>query len=626
MKLQMRFSVRTVTMAVFAAVVGFSYAIVSQASPSVANLNPVLGSRALGSGTIRLLAPAYTSNSADADLGDALFGSAFTRYVTATGGIRPYVFSGAGLPAAPSTLTVDPSGIITGLISSSGAPSTITFTVFVSGSKENDINNSISPTGQRLFHLAMFPTGSQVFRFSHDHLNNGVLGQSYVAKVDTIGGKGFVKTTIVAGSVTLNGIQIGTGNSLEDSLGLSFAYDGTLYGRPLKTGLVAFRVHAVDASRRVAKDRSNSVDDQLYSFNVEDARVTASDATVLAVSVKGDTAIVNGDTVKFKAYMNLGGRNTTDLVSQISSNGTITKIDSRFAVIFGGNTYVGYFNSSGKVLNQLGGPLIFPDGTALKCTVDSVNGTITGQLLRANVAAGLNAAGLTNLSTKRIGFAILVHNILVACDTIEFTTKHIGTKYALNYSLGKLGRPLGGVFQVYDVRGSDGPDIAGNPGDAWTAKFLIAPRFGIDSLENESTPGYDNINNISVRIGTNFVQTTPVVIDPNDPSKNGFKIKPKDGSIYLATTDPVFNTFLNVLTINPATSTGLLVTKNLDINTTGMPQGKSQTTATRNFYNMAIDINRGSANDPFSGEDAKSVLAVPTNNKWVDRNTKRPKP
>ena len=585
-------------MAVVTAMFGFSYSIVTQADSAKSTFQ--VQPRAVGSTTIRILAPAYTPIPTDFDLGDALFGTVITRYVTATGGLRPYNFSAPGLGGllgATSTLSVLTSGCVLGSAAFSTTQANLTFTVSVTGSTETDVNNTPVPSSNQTFHLTLFPTGAQLFRFANDHLNNGVLGQPYIGKVDTIGGKGTVKYTIVPGTVTLNGLQVGTGNSLEDSLGLSMSIDGTVYGKPLQTGLVTFTAQATDSIKRIAKDRTNSIPNQVFAFNIEDTRITATDATTLSISVKGDTSKLNTDSLKFHAFMNLSGANTTGLKNQ------------QFAFIFGGNTYVGFMNDSGVVGTQLGAPLVFPDGTLLKAKVDSVNGTITGTLTRANLTQGLDAVNIVNRSTKRVGVNIQIRNMVVASDTIDFQTKHVGTHWALDYNIGRIGQLLGGTFQVYDARGSDAFDIAGNPGDLWITKFLIAPRTGIDP-----TAGFTDLNNIVVRIGAKFSQTILA---------SGLKTK-SDGSINLAA--PGQGAAVKSLQINASKFTGMLTTNPLSLNTTGLPQSTDTVLGKTNFFNLAVDINRNAGAASFNGEDAKAILKVPVSKKWVDRNTKKPKP
>ena len=585
-------------LAVVTAMFGFSYSIVTQADggKNTFRVEP----RAVGTTTIRLLAPAYAPIPTDFDLGDALFGTVITRYVTATGGLRPYNFSGptlAGLLGAASTLNITTAGCVMGSASFATVQTNLTFNVDVTGSTETDVNNTPVPTANPVFHLTLFPTGAQLFRFANDHLNNGVLGQSYIAKVDTIGGKGTVTYSIVPGTVTLNGAQVGTGNSLEDKLGLSMSIDGTVYGRPLQTGLVTFTAQAKDSIKRIAKDRTNSVPNQVFAFNIEDTRITSTDSTILSLTVKGDTSKLNADSLKFQTFMNLSGTNTTNLKNQ------------QFAFIFGGNTYAGFMNDSGVVGTQLGAPLVFPDGTVLKAKVDSVNGTITGSLTRANLTQGLDAVNIVNRTTKRVAVNVQIRNMIVASDTIDLETKHVGTKWSLQYNIGRIGQLLGGTFQVYDVRGSDAFDIAGNQGDAWITKFLIAPRTGIDD-----TAGFTDLNNIAVRIGKNFSQT---VLAAN--LKTG-----ASGSLNLAT--PGQGATLKSLQINPRKFTGMLTTNPLSINTTGLPQSTDTLLGVTNFFNLALDVNRNAGSASFNGEDAKAILKVPASKKWIDRNTKKPKP
>ncbi len=521
MKLQFRFVARSIAIAFFMAVLGFSYAVVTQADNSAASSRAV-SPRVVGTQTKRFLNAAYTPIPTDFDIGDACFGSFISRYVTATGGLRPYVFSASGL----SGVKVLDSGRFTGDAPTPGGLAQSMFTVTVADSTQTNITGPAPVATTSTFHIEYFNSGSQLFRFAVDHLNDGVLGQAYISKVDTISGKGVVTYSIVPGTVTLNGVPVGTGDSLQDAVGLSMSSDGTVFGRPLRTGLVTIHAHAVDAKKRIALDRTNSTPDQFLQFNIGDSSVTTTDSTILAVSVKGDTSLFNTDTVAFSAFMNLSGVNTTTLRGK------------SFAFFIGGSTFEGFLSQAGAIVNIHGGQLIFPDGTLMTGIVDSVNGTVKGKLTRASLTNSLNATGLVNRSFVRYGIGLIIAEQLIATDTVEFSAKHVGNKYTLDYSIGKIGAPMGGGFQIFDVRGSDGLDIAGNQGDAWITKFLISPRYGIDD-----TAGFDNLHDITVRIGSNFTQVLPVYDKVNSPNTPG--VTSKNGSIVLA--GPVFGASVSQL-------------------------------------------------------------------------------
>jgi hypothetical protein len=585
---------RTLALALFSSMLGFCYSISTQAdssAPAGARSADGAAARLIGSSTLRFLAPVDTLVPTDFDLGDACYGSIITRYITATGGLRPYSFISPNiinLTGAQSTLVVLPAGCLMGSATSSTPATDLIFQVTVT-----DATAPTARTSTKRFHIGLQICGAQTFKFAHDHLNTGQLGQSYMSKLETLGGKGTVTVSVVPGTVTINGAQLGTGASLE-SLGFSVAADGTVYGRPLRPGLVGFTAHAVDAKRRIAKDRTNAVNDQAVLFNVEDTLISATDNTFLKVSVTGNTAHGNQDSVRFQAFMNLGGR------------GLITQKGAPFTLMIGGNSFSGFTDFSGNLKNQLGGRLIFADGAILEAVVDTVNGTIQGHLTHANLSTNLDAANIQNRSTRRYACAILLCNTVIASDMIEFTTRRTNNRYSLNYNIGRIGQTLGGGFQVFDVRGSDASDIAGNPGDAWTTRFLMIPRFGVDS-----TAGFDALQSIRVRIGTNFTQLL---------SLSELKIS-GNGSIVLAA--PGLGASLKQFKFNPRSFSGQLITNPLSAATTGLLQSSDVNVPATTFFDLAIDVNR-TAGASFSGEDAKAIIPLGLRHKWIDRITKKP--
>src|SRR5207244_2506349 len=126
-----------------------------------------------------------------------------------------------------------------------------------------------------------------------------------------------------------------------ETIGLSMARDGTIYGKPLEPGLVSFKAHAVDANNRVANDRTNTVPDQVITFNIEPNQLASVDLTSTQISIKGDTGKNNKDTVKFKGFINLNGSAISSLRFSI------------FTLRIGPVSYSGMFDVNGKVVNRL---------------------------------------------------------------------------------------------------------------------------------------------------------------------------------------------------------------------------------------------------------------------------------
>ncbi len=330
------------------AALGFTFALATSRS---VDAPAAAGSRIVGSSTLRFMNAIIADNNPPTpdvfDLGDAAYGSFITRYVSAAGGVRPYRFSGSSslnaLLAPGSTLHLGGGGCLMGTVV---APTVLNgFAVVVTDSTGTIIQ---SATGS--FVLNMIAAGNGTFRFAMTQLNNGILGQSYISKVECVGGNAPIVYSVLPGTLTVNGAQVGVAAGLE-AIGLSMASDGTVFGRPLVTGQVSFTAHAVDALKRVARNRANSAIDQVMTFNIEENSIIATDSLIVNCTAKGDQGKANKDSLSFSGYINLSG------TSNFALNGT------DFALKIGGASVEGRFNEKGQVVNQKGGPVVFADGS-----------------------------------------------------------------------------------------------------------------------------------------------------------------------------------------------------------------------------------------------------------------------
>ncbi|HYF51661.1 MAG TPA: hypothetical protein VEJ63_19760 [Planctomycetota bacterium] len=595
--------VRSIACGLVLAVAGFAYAFAT--SRSIDAPAPQAGSRAVGTSTLRFMNAIANINTPpapnDYDLGDACYGSFITRYITVTGGVRPYRYSGSdslnALLFPGSTLSVGNAGCVMGtVVSPSSLSPFVIQATDSSGTFVQQVNGN--------FFLNMQACGNGVFRFAVSAINNGILGQSYISKLEVLGGNAPVVFSIQPGSLTVNGAQVGVGAGLE-AIGLSMGEDGTIKGRPLVTGLVSFTARATDRLRRIATGRASATVDQVITFNIEDTSVTSTDGLALSVNVKGDLGKANKDSLKFTATMNLSGSGAAVL------NGT------DFSIKLGGATISGIFNVKGQATNSRGGPLVFADGSRLKMSVNPRSGQIKGNLTKANLGRLLGAESLQDRGTKRLGMSMELCDFVIHCDTIEFATRIKGNKFAMDYKLGKVGRPLGGAFLITSTRGKDGADIAGNLGDAWDSRFIFIPRFGIDA-----NAGLDALTAIRVRIGSRFVFTIPASSLSNS-GKGAIKLQPTK------TKAPVVSKF----TLDPRKFTGSLQTTVISQFITGIPQAKVAVDAGRNSanYNLGIDLDRSGNNADLIGEYGKQIFtplkgpgstkagAGRGQNKWVDQ-------
>jgi hypothetical protein len=78
---------------------------------------------------------------------------------------------------------------------------------------------------------------------------------------------------------------------------------------------------------------------------------------------------------------------------------------------------------------------------------------------------------------------------------------------------------------------------------------------------------------------------------------------------------------VSILSINPQSFTGTMITYPIDVVTTGLPQSTVPNVAKNLFFfDFGIDVNRSGGNASFSGEDGKFLF--PNNlfaGQWIDR-------
>ena len=600
-------------MALVMGAVGFCYATATCTAVSSRSVDaPEAGPRLVGSTNLRFTNPLATAQNypgiplgpKDFDLGDACFGTIIQRYVTVAGGVRPYSFSSIDLLTVlgnNSSMVFGISGYAFGSIAATSAQP-FKFTVKATDSTGSSAHQSATGT----FHMNTMLCGGGIFKFCVDNINNGQVGLNYIGQIEAMGGIGAVKYSVIANTLQLNGLPAGTNGALE-SLGLSLAADGSIYGRPLLSGQVSFKAHAVDSLNRIAKDRSNTILDQVVTFNIEQNGLTSTDYTTLYCSVRGDQSRANKDTIKFSGLMNLQG------------NGSPSLRFTTFVFRLGNVVVKGNIDSSGHIVTQVGNKTLkLPDGSVFSGRVDPRTGLITGALSKATVARILNNSAVTGQGITRLAFGLIVSNNVLAADTLEFSTRMVGDKLQMDYRMSKSGQPLGGSFQIVSALGKDASTLSGTKGDAWKVKFMIVPRFGIDT-----NPGLDALASINVRIGQNFVQKIPAT---QLTSTN-------NGSISLL--KPAIKTGVSKLKIDGHKFIGQLETFSLDtLQTFISPAADVQQPAlspasfpnagvppsgfTNTDFDLGIDMNRTGNNASFTGEYGRFIMGVPNRSSWVD--------
>jgi hypothetical protein len=590
---------RTLALGLVLAIAGFSYATSSSVDSRSTDVAPEeAGARRVGSGNLRFTNVRLPSGVYD--LGDACYGSAVNRYITMAGGVRPYSFQSPDLlnfllrgnSTTNSSLTLGASGELLGTIAQNVIPPPIVFTVI-----GVDSTGSMQQTISATFQLNVMLAGGGQFHFAVDNVNNGQVGLNYISCVETMGGVGTVNVSVIPNTLTVNGVARGTTGGLE-TIGLSMSRDGTIYGKPLEAGLVSFKAHATDSLNRIAKDRTNTVPDQVVTFNLEPNQLASVDMTMTQLSIRGDTGKNNKDTVKFKGLVNVRGAQTNGFRFSI------------FTLRIGPVSFSGQFDVKGNVVNRQNKKIINADGSQFRAKIDSHRGILTGNISKATIVNILSSATtITDHGSAVFAGGMALSANVVAADTMKFSTKKRGTKIGLDYQLGKLGQPLAGGFQILSVAGKDGKTITGTPGDAWFVKFLAVPRFGIDT-----NAGLDALSSITVRIGTNFVEKiTSVTSSKNGNAGFSGKKLIKSGVSKLSINGKNFSGSLQTFPISSIESF---------ISQASQVTGPSISNPANGFvtsnFDLGLDLTRTGNNASFTGEYGKFILGVPNQKSWLD--------
>src|SRR6185295_7249123 len=116
-----------------------------------------------------------------------------------------------------------------------------------------------------VFRLNALPVTNNLFRFAIDRLSEAKVGQDYVTNVQVLNGDANTKFSVVANSVTVTG-----GGNLAnlEANGLTLFEDGTIAGRPLKSGTLMFVARATRTGGILALNRQGTAPDQLLTINI----------------------------------------------------------------------------------------------------------------------------------------------------------------------------------------------------------------------------------------------------------------------------------------------------------------------------------------------------------------------
>jgi hypothetical protein len=560
------------------AVAGFCFAV----STGVPTEQPAdVSARAVGTSfPLRFTNPLVPAT-VEYDLGDAALGSTdarvITRYVTAEGGLRPYRFTSTG----PNSLTNAVQGTLSSLVL--GVSGALVGTMPYSLAVGNPLHTTVlgtpglhfqvtvedsrgtSSTSQTAwFNLFLYDRNAVPFRFAMDRLPDARLCSSYVSRVDVIGGTAPYTYSLV--SVT------GPGISSNDDLGVFVTSDGAVIGNPLAEGTFTLVIRCTDAAGAVAAGRNGSGSSQAFLLNVLPNPIVSSDLLTLSCVVKGDAGNLGRDTLKFTGIVNAQGQDLAELMN------------SSFSFQLGNISASGKLGRSGSLKQRQ------TDGSELSVKINPNSGTLDVKIKKGVFATALNAAALIDGQLTRRPLQVTIGDALVSSEVLDFETSVRGSRYALNYKLGRNGSSAAGGFLVTNVKGKDGVGSGGLPGDAWRVGFLAAARKGLRTATN---PGLNDISGVTIRVGANFVQAL---------TGPGFKSRGDRTSFSGGRAGNV-----SKFTFNARMSKGTLNTNVLTFKSTGIPQAINAVKYGNVYFPLGVDITR-SAGASFTGEHSRRVF------------------
>lgn len=596
-----RFGSRATGLGLVCALAGFAFAVSTGQSQSE---SAAAAPRAVGSYVpLRFTTPHLLGttgnvlNPLEYDLGDALFGSVITRYVTAEGGIKPYRFTTIGTQSLPnvianttSTLKLGISGVVTGKTPDSVAANSVTFQGtqglrFKVTVTDSSLAGSTAQSG--FFNIALFNKSTTAFRFANDTIPSASLDAPYFARADVLAGRGTVTRTAL--SVT----DMGTGAPVTlAKLGMFLGTDGAFYGRPLAVGTYSITVRATDALGAIATSRTNpNTFDQTFTLVVNDNPVTSSDTMTQSCRLSGDTSRGGADSLRLKGLINVLGQDQFSLAN------------SDFSFHLGSISFSGRLDRHGSLTQTTS------NGSRYTVKINAHTGTISIMANRGAFISGFDLTGIKNGDVVRRPIQIVVGDAVNSVEVLDFVASVDGTRYQFNFMQGRSGQNASGGFQIVSVKGRDGVALNGQSGDSWRVGFVAQPRAGVTN-PNGLREGIDNITSVNVRIGTNFAQAITgggiIGAGPNIHFVGG----PVDG--------------LQSFKLSTKTSKGMLNTRVLSAASTSIPQAVDALKTNNLFFTLGVDIYRGPTDATYIGEHARRIFGF--GSIYTDRPSARQSP
>lgn len=577
---------RAALLGVVFAMVGFSYAIAS-----FSDGGPGVGNRATGSNPLKASGLHFTNPFVpnnfpapltDRDLGDIVAGSGFVRYCRAAGGVPPYKFSSTITPTLKSIITtadVFKNGAVIGTTASTFNTTPVRFNVTVS-----DLSTS-SASKTEFFRLTLVPGGT--YRFSTDSLPEATQLRDYITKIEMLNGTpASFATTIDILTSTVPGI---TASSKLEDVGLTLADDGTLFGKPTKSGFLVFLCTSKNTQGVNALGRfPSTLPGQSFTLNITANTTVASDIFATGIGIKVTKGAVGKDSIKYAGIANLSGASISSLAGS-----TVTLRIGKY--VSPGNTNTpNTLDAKGKTVK---GPKA-PKGTIFVTLKGSVSS-------KGQVKIALGKETLDSAAKIFEGTDTFVVNVQVgpinATEVLSFTRKASSKGFSLTYKLGTNVNIAGGLL-VLSVAGKDDAKATADF-DAWKVAFLAQGQgTSAGASGNFKAGSFAGTQSASVFIGEGFGDDIGMAVGKGSV-KSTDKKKPTDPEVLkLAMSEK---------------GKGSLQTGFLAGTATGIKAAKSGQTSAN--FALGITLNGAAGAQVFSGVGG-AALFNKSNKSWTSAN------
>ena len=456
---------RAFALGILGALIGFSFALATSQSDPAADARAVVAPRFVGT-NLRFSNPfllpgqdaefpsggSVASDPNGYDLGDACFGSMIVRYLTALDGVQPYQFTSTTI--GTTGLNLGTAGRVFGVIPSAAT----TFVKF-----NATLTDAASKTRTGVFRVGTFTYSPAVFRFAHDRLSDAKVGMDYITNIEVLGGDATTTFSVVPGSLMFNSAAA----SDMESLGLRLFNDGTIAGRPLKSGTLTFTARAQKSSGPIANNRADTSPDQPLTINIAALDTVESVLGTFTSSIAGNSARPGKDVFTYSAFINDNGLFNRDFAG------------ATFTLRVGGETFTTTLNGAGQ--SQTGNVHV-----ALAAFSGFLNVTIRNQDFNSIFGA------LPDGSTKNVVVEIQIGDTFLGTEPVQYSVVNRNGRFRLSYNINRS-KQVGGLFQIYALRGDDSFN-----GTAFLTKFLIS------QVPDSSNTDFGLANDAVINIGPVF--------------------------------------------------------------------------------------------------------------------------